>query len=164
MKYVSHPNFQKTSKKKEGTMKKFYVTSIGILFMVSAVLLLGQSLVFAETCQIVRITAEKGAAGTRIEITPEKATVPLDTCVVWVNWVTECRVRVAFKENAKQCKLSTDSQVGFEMAEGEECYLTEYLTRGKTASMYFNKPGTFKYTLELEGKPAIKAEGVIEIK
>ena len=145
-------------------MKKFYVTSTGILFLVSAILLLGQSLVFAETCQIVRIMKEKGAAGTRIAIIPEKVTVPQDTCVVWMNWVTAGKVRVAFKENAKQCKLSTDSPVGFSMAEGEECYLTEYLTRGKTASMYFNKPGTFKYTLELEGKPAIKAEGVIEIK
>jgi hypothetical protein len=160
------PNFLKTSLKKEGSMnmKKCFVTASGILAMFGAVLLLGQGLVFAETCQIVRITAEKGADATRIVITPEKITVPPDTCVVFLNWVQKDRVRVSFRENVKECKLTADSSAGFNLAVGEECYMTEFLTRGKTASMYFAKPGAFKYTLELEGTPIVKTEGVIEVK
>jgi len=107
---------------------------------------------------------EKGAAESRLTITPEKITVPPDTCVVWVNWVQGDRVSVSFRENVKQCVASNASPTGFILNEGETCYITEFLTRGKTASMYFNKPGVYKYTLELDGKPTVQKQGVIEVK
>lgn len=144
--------------------KKSYVTSTGVLMILIAIMLLGHGLVFSETCQLIRITEEVGAADTRITINPEKITVPPDTCVVWINWVERHGVSVSFKENVKQCVLATDSPSGFDLKPGEACYVTEHLPRGKTASMYFHKPGVFKYTLELEGKPGVTAEGVIEIK
>jgi len=145
-------------------MKKSYVGFAGILLMLGAVLLLSHRPIFAESCQIVRITMEKGATESRLAVIPEKITVPPDTCVVWMNWVQGDRVSVSFRENVKQCVASTASPTGFNLNEGESCYMTEFLTRGKTASMYFNKPGVFKYTLELEGKPTVQREGVIEVK
>ena len=145
-------------------MKKFFVTSTGILVMFSAVLFLGQGLVFAQTCQIVTITAEKAGTAPRIVITPDKITVPPDSCVVFMNWVRNDKVMVSFRENVKECKLTADANAGFGLAVGEECYMTDFLTRGKTASMYFANPGVFKYTLDMEGKPAVKTEGVIEVK
>jgi hypothetical protein len=145
-------------------MKKSYVRSYGVLMILIAVIMLAPGLVFAETCQLIRITEETGAGDTRIIINPEKITVPLRTCVVWINWVEMHGVSVSFRENAKQCVFATDASTGFEMKAGESCYLTEHFPMGKTASMYFHKPGVFKYTLELEGKPNVTAEGVIEIK
>lgn len=145
-------------------MKKFFVTSMGILVLFGAVLFLAQGLVFAETCQIVSITSEKAGSADRIVITPDKITVPPDSCVVFMNWVRKNKVRVSFRDNVKECKFTSDSNVGFGMAVGEECYLTDYLTRGKTASMYFANPGVYKYTLDMEGNPSVKTEGVIEVK
>jgi len=145
-------------------MKKFFVTSTGILVLFGAVLFLVQGLAFAETCQIVTITSEKAGSADRIVITPDKITVSPDTCVVFMNWVRVDKVRVSFRENVKECKFTADSNAGFGLAVGEECYLTDYLARGKTASMYFANPGVFKYTLDMEGKPSVRAEGVIEVK
>ena len=80
-------------------------------------------------------------------------------------------VTVSFAENAKQCDLSTEA-TGFNLADGEECYLAEMLTRGTTASMYFNEPGLYKYHLEMAGKTTgaegpgrtkNSVEGVIEV-
>lgn len=145
-------------------MKKIFVTSTGILVLFGAVLFLVQGLVFAETCQIVTITSEKAGSADRIVITPDKITVSPDSCVVFMNWVRNDKVRVSFRENVKECKFTSDANAGFGLAVGEECYLTDYLTRGKTASMYFANPGVFKYTLDMEGKPSVKTEGVIEVK
>ena len=132
------------------------------LFLVSAALLLGSSLVYAaDTCQMIRIQEGKGAGGTRIEIFPEKVTVPVGTCTVWINWVMDREVRVSFRENAKQCKLSADAATGFkelELESGESCYYSDKLSRGKTASITWAKPGTFKYQLESPGSKS-QAEG-----
>lgn len=147
-----------------------------VLFLVSAVLLLGSSLAYAaDTCQIIRIQEGKGAGGTRLEIFPEKITVPVGTCTVWINWVNDREVRVSFRENAKQCILSTDASSGFEELElkpGETCYISDTLPRGKTASLVWTKPSIYKYNLEAPGGSSslagysgnIVAEGVIEVK
>jgi len=145
------------------------------LFLVSAVLLLGTGPTYAaDMCQIIRIDEGKGAGGTRLEIFPEKLTVPVGTCTVWINWVTDREVRVSFRENAKACMLSTESSTGFEEMElkaGESCYISEKLARGKTASVVWSKPGIYKYNLEVPGSSSqegyagdIQAEGVIEVK
>ena len=109
------------------------------------------------------------------EIIPEKITVAVGTCTVWINWVTGREVRVSFRENAKQCTLSTEASTGFdelELKSGESCYISETLPRGKTASLVWTKPGTYKYNLEALRKATtlgaysgdIIAKGVIEVK
>jgi len=123
-----------------------------ILFLVSAVLLLSTSIVYAgDYCQIIRIEEGQGAGGTRLEIFPEKITVPVGTCTVWINWVPDKEVRISFRENANQCIQSTEASTGFEkqgLKPGELCYSSQKLPRGKTASLVWTKPGTYTYNLE----------------
>lgn len=154
---------------------KLCVKIVTGLFLVGAVSLLGSTLTYAaDTCQIIRIEEGKGAGGTRIEIFPDKITVPVGTCTVWINWVANRDVHVSFRENAKQCVMSSGEATGFEELEikpGESCYMSDKLPRGKTASVVWEKPGIFKYQLEAPRKSSqvgysgdIIAEGVIEVK
>ncbi len=156
-------------------IKKSRFKTTAVLFLVSAVLLLGSSPVYAgDMCQIIRIDEGKGAGGSRLEIFPEKVTVPVGTCTVWINWVQTKEVRVSFREDAKVCMLSSEASQGFEEIElkpGESCYISEKLPRGKTASLVWTKPGIFKYHLEGEGSASTEgysgkmlATGVIEVK
>jgi hypothetical protein len=156
-------------------IKKLRFKTTAVLFLVSAALLLSSSLVYAaDDCRIIRIQQDKGAGGTRIQIVPEKLTVPVGACTVWINRVMDREVRVGFKENAKQCKLSTDAASGFEKLDldvGESCYYSERMPRGKTASVVWTQPGKFKYQLEAARRGTtegfageIVAEGVIEVK
>jgi len=155
-------------------IKKLGFKTRASLFLVSAALLLGSSLVYAaDTCQMIRIQEEKGAGGTRLEIFPGKITVPVGACTVWINWVANRDVHVSFPENAKQCVLSTEVSTGFEEIElksGESCYYSDKLGRGKTASITWAQPGTFKYQLESPSATRmtgysgnILAEGVITV-
>ena len=154
-------------------IKKLRFKTTAILLLVGAALLLGGSLVYAaDMCQIIRVKEGIGAGGTRLEIFPEKITVPVGTCTVWINWVTDREIRIAFTENAKQCKLSTDAATGFkdlDLKEGEACYYSERLGRGKTASVVWTQPGIYKYKLEAANPSegfagAITVDGVIEVK
>jgi outer membrane protein OmpA-like peptidoglycan-associated protein len=82
-------------------------------------------------------------------------------------------LQVSFRENAKQCMVSTNEATGFsemKLETGESCYISEKLPRGKTASLVWSTPGTYKYTLETPAMTGtsfydgnIQAEGVIEV-
>jgi len=143
-----------------------------ISFLVSAALMLSTCMVYAgDNCQLIKITKEKAGGGTSVRITPEEITVPVGTCTVWINFVRDGKVQVSFRENAKQCILSTDAATGFEelkLETGESCYYSDVLPHGKTASLVWTKPGIYKYTLETpKGKDYagnIIAEGLIEVK
>lgn len=159
-------------------LRKMSFRTTAVLFLVSAALLLSTGMVYAgDKCQLIRIEMGKGGAGSRLEIFPQKITVPVGACTVWINFVQRREVQVSFRENAKQCMLSTEASQGFDMSEvkpGESCYISEKLPRGKTASLVWKNPGIYKYTLEAPaaavGSPVklhggdIMAEGVIEVK
>ncbi len=143
-----------------------------ISFLVSTVLVLSTCMVYAgDNCQLIKITKEKAGGGSSIQISPEKITVPVGTCTVWINFIRDGQVQVSFRENAKQCMVSTSAPTGFKelkLETGESCYFTDPLPFGKTASLYWHEPGIYKYTLEApKGKQYesnILAEGVIEVK
>ena len=141
----------------------------GIVFLVCS------PIVYAgDSCQFIRIQKDKAGGGSRISLIPEKITVPVGTCTVWINFVREGAVRVSFREKAKQCMLSTEAQTGFSeftLKTGESCYISETLSLGKTASLYWSKPGIYKYTIEAPAERGtahsaknIMAEGAIEVK
>lgn len=141
-----------------------------VLFIALAILMLIGSLAHAQMCQVIRIDQTKGGGSTRIEIAPEKITIPVGTCTVWINWVKNKEVQVSFRENAKHCILSSGSASGFQEMElkgGESCYISDTLPLGKSASLLWDKPGLFKYTLEFAGHdhnttgPVV---GIIEVK
>jgi len=155
-------------------IRKLSFKTTTVFFLVSAALLFATCMVYAgDRCQIIRIETGKGGGGSRLEIFPSKVTVPVGTCTVWINYVQRKEVQVSFRENAKQCILSTEAPTGFEefkLKTGESCYISETLPRGKTASLVWSKPGIFKYILEAPGSTSgdgysgnIMAEGVIEV-
>jgi len=156
--------------------KKLRFKTKAVLFLASAALLLGSSLVYAaDDCRIIRIKKDIGSGITRIQIVPEKLTVSVGTCTVWINRVMDREVRIGFKENAKQCRLSTDAHTGFkelDLKAGESCYYSERMPRGKTSSVVWTQPGIFKYQIETSSNQTagqgfvgeIEAEGVIEVK
>ena len=153
-----------------------FKTTLALLFACAS-LLITSSLVCADKCQIIRIGQTKGGGSARIEICPNKVTVPAGTCTVWLNCVTDEELNVSFQENAKQYIISTDSSIWpqeNELKAGESCYIVDSLPLGRSASRYWRNPGVYKYTLEyadsidggLGQATCVKraAIGVIEVK
>jgi hypothetical protein len=147
-----------------------------VALLISAAFFLGSHLCGANMCQLISIESEKGAGSEKLIVYPEKITVPVGSCTVWMNWVVKGDVYVSFRENAKKCVDSSASPSGFNLQnlkDGESCYLSDKLSRGKTASLFWKQPGTFKYTIELKdsgkdpsqgGEGAPIATGTIEVK
>ena len=148
-----------------------------VVVMVCAVLLLCTSLAYAgDSCQVIKIRKKGAGGGSNVQIFPEKVTVPVGSCTVWVNFIRSGNVQVSFRENAKQCILATDAATGFKEVKlkvGEACYFSEVLPHGKTASLFWTKPGTYEYTIETPSDTGtstvnyvsnIVAKGVIEVK
>ena len=142
------------------------------IIFVCTFFVLGSSLALAkDTCQVIRLDL---VGNDIISITPKKIVAEVDTCTVWVNFMEELLVEVSFRENARACKLSSKSSSGFVdefgFKDGKECYLTEPLPRGASASLFWHLPGTYKYTIEVVQSriqrhlPIKTAQGVIEVK
>lgn len=130
-------------------MKKNHVVCLSALLMLwisLSVFPLIDSLSAAE-CQLIRIFGEKGAAGNQIQIEPVEATIPRDTCVVWINWVQWSKARIIFRENAKACMSATQSPSGF--TENNSFYTTSFMPRGGTSSLTFVGKGKFRYKVEV---------------
>lgn len=145
-----------------------------ISFLVSATLMLSTCMVYAgDLCQVIELKDEVVAGVPSVQISPDKITVPVGTCTVWINFVRYAVVQVAFRENAKECVLSTEAATGFQeqqLKTPEVCNISNVLGRGQTASLLWSKPGIYKYTIETQvpkGKDSfenISVEGVIEVK
>jgi len=58
-----------------------------------------------------------------------------------------------------------DAPRGFSLLDDPvSCYVTNWLGFTGTASLRFMEKGTYKYVVEVSGKPGVKAEGSVEIK
>jgi hypothetical protein len=155
-------------------VEKLRFETKSVLLMVCAVLLLFSGPSYAaDQCEIIRITKDKAGGGSSIIISPQKITVPVGTCTVWINFVRKGELQVSFRENAKQCMLATDAATGFkeiQLETGESCYFSEKLSKGKTASLVWSTPGTYKYTLETPATTGdntypgtAQGQGIIEV-
>ena len=160
--------------------KKVSVFKKSIFLLACVFLMMGSSLVFAEKCQIIRVEdaskVYKGSttsAGTTLEgvklaVFPEKVTVPVGTCTIWINWMDQGAINVSFTEGVKTCVFSASGFIQKEVKPGESCYLAESVGKGRTASLTWEKPGQYTYTVELVaptiGKEKPMIEGVIEVK
>lgn len=81
-------------------------------------------------------------------------------CVVWINWARTTEVEVNFREG-KRCSDATKTPVGFRM-DAMNCYVTDRIRLGGTASLMFTGDGTFDY--EVETPFATPAKGRIIVK
>ncbi len=160
--------------------KKRCVNRKGIMLLACVFLMMGSSLVFAERCQIIRVedaskvfkgsttTGGTSLEGVKLTVFPEKVTIPVGTCTVWINWLGTGDVHVSFVEGVKACVFSASGFVQKEIKRGESCYIAEKVNKGATASLTWEKPGVYSYTVELIGATVGKknpmVEGVIEVK
>ncbi len=153
-------------------MRKLSFKRISIVLAAAMVLMVFVGVASAENmCQIIKIGQTAAESTQMVNIDPAKVTVPVGTCTIWVNFIRDKIVSVSFRENAKECIASIDSSSGFEgyqLGEGESCYLSERLRHGKTSSIIWNTPGVYKYTIEVLGYHADDgkklSQGVIEVK
>ena len=159
--------------------KKMCVIKKGVFLLACVFLMMGSSLVYAERCQIIRVddasSVYKGSSasgtsleGIKLEVFPEKITVPVGTCTIWINWLDQGNINVSFLEDVKACVFSASGFVQKEIKPGESCYLAESVGKGRTVSLTWEKPGVYNYTVEFVGptigKKKPMAEGVVEVK
>lgn len=133
---------------------KTLLITLGIVFIFSMALmvLISQSIVSAQECQVIRIEQEKGGAGLKLSLVPDKVSIPKGSCVVWINWVPKQEVKVMFKDDGKKCADNTEAHVGFKMKMPENCFLADLIPLGGTSSLRFEEAGTFKYQVVVPGE------------
>jgi hypothetical protein len=134
------------------------------------------SLVFAgQQTQLIQISGEVQGAGSKIDIEPQTVTIPVGTSTIWINFIKSIdQLTVSFRENAKVCSSSAEDSKDFGLTDlktGESCYLSRPLALGQSSSLTWNKPGTYKYTIQFTSKMPndiilmpVQAEGVIIVK
>lgn len=154
--------------------KMFGSSRAAIFFMLCVVGVFYATAAFGNTCQIITMAQTSSYGKTGVNIIPEKITVPVGTCTVWVNFIPDQAVTVSFREHAQECKKAAGVATGFflDMKGGvpAACYMTEPLPLGKTSSITWSEPGVFKYTIEVAApssdlsKVTQLAQGVIEVK
>ena len=160
--------------------KKVSVFKKSIFLLTCVFLVMGSSIAFAEKCQIIRVddaskvykgtTTSAGTSieGIKLEVFPEKITVPVGTCTIWINWMDQGAINVSFTEDVKACVFSASGFIQKEIKAGEVCYLAESVGKGRTVSLTWEKPGVYNYTVEFVGptigKKKPMTEGVIEVK
>ncbi len=126
--------------------------------LIMTVFLLCPATIEAEECYVVKIFGEGSPVSVRIE--PDIVSISKDNCVVWINWARTTEVDVKFREG-KKCSDATKSPVGFRM-DAMNCYVTDRIPLGGTASLLFSGDGTFDY--EVEAPFATPAKGRIIVK
>ena len=93
-----------------------------------------------KACHIVRLLSNAG-------IEPEVLRIKKGDCVVWLNQSQGWDFRIVFKEG-KRCQDMTKSPTGFKM-NWKSCYVSDNLDYGRTSSLLFDQPGTFRYQIEV---------------
>ena len=139
---------------------KHLVTAIGVGFVfVMIFLAVTYDFIRAQECQIIRL---KGTAypNTTINIEPKTIQIPKGGCVVWVNWIRDPEVQIAFEEG-KKCEDMTDASTGFKM-DARNCYVTSFVPLGGTSSLRFNEVGTFSYEITAGGGSKEKGEIIVK--
>ncbi len=130
----------------------------GIVSILLAALLLCPVIGAAEECYFVKVFGEGSPASVRIE--PDLLSISKGHCVVWINWARTTEVTVKFQDG-KRCADATKAPVGFRM-DAMNCYLTDRIPLGGTASLMFSADGTFDY--EVEAPSATPARGRIQVR
>ena len=92
---------------------------------------------------------------------PVDLKVGKNTVVIWLNSVQGKDIQVIFMDG-KTCKDVSANQKEFSL-NSENCYVTTFMRYGKTSSLQFVEPGTYKYYVATETGD-IKAKGSIIVK
>jgi hypothetical protein len=117
----------------------------------------------AIECRVVRIYSGIAAESIRnLSIDPERTTILKDTCVIFVNLSLNPEVMINFKEG-KKCEEGTGAPNGFKLDQALGCYVSGFLPKGGTASLWFKEGGTYKYVVQATPQKTVVAEGEITV-
>ena len=122
-------------------MKKIQMVSILIIYAVISTLINfawnPSPVGAAEKCNIVSIVRQN-------MLNIPNITVSKGDCVVWINWSKQKEVIISFHPD-EQCIIPTVPNDSFHPQKADGCFISEALSYGKTTSLVFVNPGTYKY-------------------
>jgi hypothetical protein len=118
--------------------------------------------VAAQECRVIRVWGESmSKAGGKISVQPETVWISKGTCIIWNNWVPGKEVSVSF-DDGKNCNSVVDASMDFVLKENG-CFITAVnMVPGGTASLRFNKEGTFAYRVETADGIQTKGQIVVQ--
>ncbi len=141
---------------------KFIFVRVAVIFlMITSFVVFMGSPVFAQgQCQVIRIDKSGGGAGAEAELSPKSATVSVGTCTVWVNFYRNMDVQVTFHDGraCEEATVGASSFQIFNMPAGEVCYASKSLILGKSASLVWEKPGEYEYTITATSRQSTEAQ------
>ena len=138
-------------------MKKNLLFIFTILTVGLGMLLVYQPAADAQECIIVRI--DDGEKSIRVQ--PETLNISKGTCVIWVNWSATRKVDIMF-EKGKVCEDVVEASMDFKLGEGN-CFITKVmLAKGGTASLVYEKEGSFDYVAKPDSGEGVKGKIVVK--
>lgn len=113
----------------------------------------------AQECRLIKVHSFDSPAG-KFLIEPATLEIAKGDCVVWINWVGTHSIKVVFGD-AKQCEIISDAPSGFKAALNN-CYVTDLILIGGTASLRFKETGTYEYKIEAPGRKALTGKIIVK--
>ena len=149
---------------------KKLLISLGLaLIFAAGLLFIDQGVSSADDdCQIVRLISR---ANQDLSIDPKTIVVDKGTCIVWFNKASRreaqvelrSHIEIVFEDGKKVCEDVVEATMDFEI-NADNCLITKtHVPPFGTASLNFNKPGTFDYVAKVKGQ-LTKAKGQIIVK
>jgi len=117
--------------------------------------------IHAQDVRIVKIYGGSSLSTGDIYLDPQTLWISKGDIVIWNNLARTPRVQIVFKEG-KECQKVTSAPTGFKFDQAQECYLTDSIIFGGTASLRFNEQGTYEYLVrDAVETISIKAKGKV---
>lgn len=132
-----------------------------VLLVAVLLLLLARGPTFAAEAQLVKIqpVGEGNLVGFYID--PPVLKIEKDMIVVWLSGIKDADIQVIFMDG-KVCKDVTAPTETFKM-NAKSCYVTSFISFGKTSSLQFIDAGTYRYYVAT-ATGQIKAKGTIVVR
>ena len=136
--------------KKLFSLFTLFAVGLGVLFV-------NQATVNAQECQIITIHDREDS----IVLHPETISISKGTCVIWINWSTASEISIMF-EQGKVCKDVVQASMNFKL-DKENCFISNLiLSKGGTASLVYEKPGSFDYEAKTQKGKTVKGKIVVQ--
>lgn len=146
-----------------------------VFFLVAAVMMSGSVAIAAgngnekENCFLISLHGWKppvnvspAADETPVNIYPQYARVAQGSCIIWVNWVRRPGIRISLQKGAAS-RNAIQAARGFNYDDATSSYRTDFFDQGGVVSMRLMEPGTYKYSVNIQGRIAPVATGDITV-
>ena len=120
--------------------------------------------IHAQEARVVKIYGGSSLSTGDVYLEPQALWISKGDIVIWNNQARTPRVQIVFKEG-KTCQKVTRAPTGFKLDKAQECYLTDSIIFGGTASLRFNEQGTYEYLVrDAVETVSVKAKGKVIVK